>query len=511
MKLWLFLVVALVLGPLHAAPVPDYPGAGGIQPLAGNDADDDDEAADTLDAWLVAGEQALDQGRYKSARTELRKVLKEQPAHQAAARGLADALAAESDYREAARTLERVLAAAGDKSESATWARLGRTRLILGDYAGVTACADALFKLDADDIDGVLLSGRVLHDAGRYDEAAKVFLRVRQIAPANAPRAWRVEKGKRNPRVADLWSSAGECYFMLNLLHNANEAWGLALDADAWHMRTLAHMARLYLEQNHESSALVNYVGEGLRVNPQAADLHYWAAQAHFSQWRGGQGLKALEQCLKIAPDHYLALAYRAQRFISTDDYDAGRRDYERALKLNPRNIEALGAKALHGATLGLAGVYDEAEKAALSVNAKPARFYEIVADGLSERFRYHEALPLYDKAIACHGAHWTAWRGAGMAAMNKGDDVLGKKMLETAHKNDPLRNNKQTLNLLTLLDSYKNFERYESPDGRWRLLVHKSEARVMRDIYLEHLEEAWARLEKKYDFKPRIPLTIEA
>lgn len=508
MKLLLALLAALPFATLYAAPVPAYLHA---EPMQAAEAEADDEEADTLEGWLSAGEVALDMGRYKSARTEFRKVLKEQPGHQVAARGLADTMAAESDYKDAAKALEKVIAEAGEKTEPATWARLGRLRLNLGDYAGVTACADALFKLDKDDIDGVLLSGRVLYDAGRYEDAAKVFARVREIAPANTGKAWKFEKGKRQSHIAELWCSAGECYFMLNLLHNANTAWGNALSADEFHVRTLGWMARLYLEQNHHSSAMVNYVGEGLRHNAMAADLHFWASQVHFSQWRGGPGLKSLEQCLKIAPDHHLALAYRAQRLISTDDYDAGKKDYDRALKLNPRNMEALGAKALHGATLGLTDVYNDAEKSALSVNAKPARFYEIVADGLSERFRYHEALPLYEKAIACNPAHWTAYKGQGMAAMNKGDDVLGKKSLEIAHKNDPIRNNLQTLNLLTLLDSYKNFERYESPDGRWRLLVHKSEARVMKDIYIEHLDEAWARLEKKYDFKPRIPLTIEA
>ncbi|MCC6464045.1 MAG: tetratricopeptide repeat protein [Planctomycetes bacterium] len=160
---------------------------------------------------------------------------------------------------------------------------------------------------------------------------------------------------------------------------------------------------------------------------------------------------------------------------------------------------------------MGLEDVYAEAEKAVLSFNARPARFYEIVADGLSERFRYHEALPLYARTLEQNPKHWTAWRGQGMAAMNKGDDVLGKKSLATALDNDPLRNNLQTVNLLTLLDSYKNFERVESADGRWRLLVHKSEAAVMKDLYFEHLNASFNSMEKKYSFTPRLPLTIEA
>ncbi|MCA8913562.1 MAG: tetratricopeptide repeat protein, partial [Planctomycetes bacterium] len=159
----------------------------------------------------------------------------------------------------------------------------------------------------------------------------------------------------------------------------------------------------------------------------------------------------------------------------------------------------------------GMKDVYAEAEKAMLAINPKPARFYEIVADGLSERFRYTEALPLYKQALEANPEHWTAYRGQGLAAMNFGDDELGKKSLETALDKDPLRNNLQTVNLLTLLDSYKNFERVKTEDGRWNLLVHKSEAAVMKDLYLEHLNTNWEALIKKWDFTPDTPITVEA
>lgn len=503
MKL-LYALVALFALPAFAAEAPFY--LRGTPQLMQDKADPESE--DTPESWQADGLFALDVGRYKTAKASLRKVLKEQPANQVAARGLAETLIAEGEYKEAERTLARATAGSADPR---TLALQARNRLVLGDYKGAQELVDALLAANKDNIDAVAILARMQHDQGQYEEAEKTAERGRGIAVASRE-GWKIEPGKRKPELAELWCAAGECYFILNRLHDANSSWDNALMADDFHLRTRAWMARLYSEQPADSGVgATRHVQQTLEHNPGAADLHYWMAQVHFARWRGGQGLASLEQCLKINPEHHLGLAYRAQRLLYMDDYEGAKRDYDRALKLNPLNMEALGAKALHGKTLGLVDAYNDAERAALSLNPKPARFYEIVADGLSDRFRYVEALPLYEKAIASNPKHWTAYTGRGRAALNNGDDVLGKKSLEVALEKDAIRNNLQTLNLLRLLDSYKNFERYESPDGRWRLLVHKSESRVLRDMYLEHLNAAWAHLEKKYNFKPRIPLTIEA
>ena len=506
----LALLIALGLAPvMFAAEMPTH--AVKAQPAADEELDEelDEEESD----GVPDAEMALDAGRYKSAKLGFKNALKEDATNQHAARGLAETYFQIGDYKLAIRALEKCLEES-ETEETATLELLGRLQLEIGDYTAVEGTIDQLNGLEDQmaGMHGWMLKGHVLRLKGLYEEADKAYEEVRQIVLAQRTNAMKIDKSLgRQPLIADMWCNAGEAYYWRNRLHEANDCWGNALTADEYHMRSTAWMAQLYLEQNHDSSSHVNYSGFYLRHNENAAVMHLRYAQAHFYRWRGSQGMKELELALKINKDHLESLALRAVRYISTDQYDLGAKDYERALKNNPNYVEALGAKALHAATLGMTDVYDEVEQQVLGINPKPARFYEIIADGLSERFRYTESLPLYKKAIECNPKHWTAYKGQGMAAMNYGDDELGKESLEIALDKDPLRNNLQTVNFLTLLDSYDNFDRIVTEDGRWRLLIHKSESHVMKDLYIEHLDAAWDSLVAKYDFEPRIPVVVES
>ena len=476
----------------------------------------DDEPGEEAASAIVEGEQALSTGNYKSAKVAFKKALKESPASQVAARGLAEAYTQTGEYELALSAMEKVVeAGTAEKlaTERLTHVTCARLLFTLGKYDETLRVAQTLNSAtDGGDIDGLLLKGKVQLEQGLYDDAEKTLDAMRAVVQARRKTELAPKKTQdAAPDLADLWCSAGEGYFLLNRLHEANDSWTNALKADEFHLRTNLWMARLYLEQNHDSSTLVNYVEPMLKRNPNSSDLHLWRALALFFRWRAGEGRKEIDTALKLNPKNLDALCFRAAWLIGKDQYEQGQADYEAALALNPNCLRALGAKGLHGATLALTDVYAAAEKAALTINPKPAEFYEIIADGLSDRFRYVEALDFFERGIKANPKRWTLYRGQGLAAMNKGDDVLGKKSLETALDKDPLRNNLQTVNLLTLLDSYKNYQRIESEDGRFRLLVHNKEAKVMSVYYFRLLNEAWDAQCAKYGFKPRTPLTVES
>ena len=65
-----------------------------------------------------------------------------------------------------------------------------------------------------------------------------------------------------------------------------------------------------------------------------------------------------------------------------------------------------------------------------------------------------------------------------------------------------------ETKNTLTLLDSYKNYETFETPTTVLRL--NKKEAALLRPYFQAELDRAIATYEKKYQFKLTGPVQVE-
>ncbi|MHC4840643.1 MAG: tetratricopeptide repeat protein [Planctomycetota bacterium] len=509
--LMMLLALGLVSAVSQALVAAEAPEQTRLALLQDDEEEPDDEEED--EASLDNGLSSLSRGRYKAAKLEFKQLLKADKANQEAAFALAETYRLTGGYSLAVKTMEKVIEAAGENVTRKTLVMSARLQFETGDYPACTETVKTLLGLDPQDIDGLTLRGMMEFEFGKYDTAEKTFNQVRPAIKAKrkGPLQRDSDKATAEPDVADMWVSAGEAYFMLNRLHDANDCWQNALDADEYNQRATKWLSRLSLEQNHDSDVNVVYAGPYLRNNPNDAEMIWWTAQVDFYKWRSGAGMKKLARALKSNKSQPDVLAYRAVQLILTDQYDEGAKDYNRALKVNPYHTMALAAKGLHAKTLGLKELWKEADDAMRSINPKPAKFLEAIADGLSYRHRYQESLPLYKEALEDNPKAWTIYKGQGMAAMNFGDDVLGKKSLQTAHKNDPIRNNLRTLNLLTLLDSYKNYKRIESENGRWRLLIHKKEAHIMEDLYLEALDACYEDQKKKYNFEPHLPLVIES
>jgi tetratricopeptide (TPR) repeat protein len=77
---------------------------------------------------------------------------------------------------------------------------------------------------------------------------------------------------------------------------------------------------------------------------------------------------------------------------------------------------------------------------------------------------------------------------------------------LEKAFAGDSF--NQWTYNTLTLLDSFKNFVRFDTPN--FRVKLHQDQVAVLRPYVEELLEKAHATLSEKYGFKPEGPIHFE-
>jgi Flp pilus assembly protein TadD len=141
-----------------------------------------------------------------------------------------------------------------------------------------------------------------------------------------------------------------------------------------------------------------------------------------------------------------------------------------------------------------------------LNINPMYGEAYETAAHFFVINRRYDEGILAYRKAIQLKPDLWSARSELGVNLMRLGKDGEARQQLEECWTNGYQSNS--TKNSLTLLDSYKNFQTFETPTTILRL--HKKEAALLRPYFQSELDRALATYEKKYHYKLKGPVQVE-
>lgn len=180
----------------------------------------------------------------------------------------------------------------------------------------------------------------------------------------------------------------------------------------------------------------------------------------------------------------------------------------EEALKVAPRDGEAL---ALLGAAYYLlddAERFAAVEARALEANPKAARFYATAAEHAEREHRYPEAITLLEKALALDPDDWDALGMLGTGYSRIGEDDKARATLERAFDGDPF--NVRVYNLLAHFydKADKRYSWFEAAPMRVR--ADRDEAALLEKVVPSLLQEAERALTKKYGVAPKPPLHIE-
>jgi tetratricopeptide (TPR) repeat protein len=119
---------------------------------------------------------------------------------------------------------------------------------------------------------------------------------------------------------------------------------------------------------------------------------------------------------------------------------------------------------------------------------------------------RYEEGIAYYRKALELDPSLQRARAELGVNLMRLGLEKDAREQLEKAY--DEGYRNALTVNSLTLMDSYKNFQTYKTDNTIVRL--HKKEAELLRPYVEGELKRAIATYEKKYQLKLTTPVQVE-
>jgi tetratricopeptide (TPR) repeat protein len=141
-----------------------------------------------------------------------------------------------------------------------------------------------------------------------------------------------------------------------------------------------------------------------------------------------------------------------------------------------------------------------------LDINPMYGTAYETAGYFFVINRRYEEGIAAYRKALEIEPDLWSARAQLGVNLMRLGDEKEAREQLVECWNNG--FQSTQTKNSLTLLDSYKNFVTFTTPNTILRL--HKKEAALLRPYFQAELDRALATYEKKYHYKLNKPVQVE-
>ncbi|HTM47962.1 MAG TPA: tetratricopeptide repeat protein [Bryobacteraceae bacterium] len=217
-----------------------------------------------------------------------------------------------------------------------------------------------------------------------------------------------------------------------------------------------------------------------------------------------GKAAELAHEALKADPKLLEAQELLARLALEDNNPEKAVEEADKALKLSPNALDAMAIRA----TIDWMDDKKESPWMAkiLAINPKYGEAYATAGYFFVLNRRYEEGIELYKKAIALNPNLWSARSQLGINLMRLGREHDAREQLEIAFNNG--QKDDQTTNTLNLMDSYKNFQMFETDNTILRL--HKKEAEILRPYFEAELKRAIATYEKKYKIKLDRPVQLE-
>lgn len=374
-----------------------------------------------------------------------------------------------------------------------------------------------------------LLSGVVARDPLALDARVELGLCYRQRGERAREKAvWNQffddhDAGSLDMKDARVLRLLGVAAHYLGSYQDANDTLRDAValakqQKDAFEIaRSNIEWAALFLEKYRADNAEES-LAEALEFDPESPDA--LALMASVRLERGNRVTDAEEHIEKALRGNKLqpvALALRAEIFIDNEQYEDA---LPITAQLIAQNSTDLVAHSLRAAALFLLErpADFEAEKTrTLAINPTYSTFFRTVAERLTVQHHYDEAVALLEQAVALQPKDYYALSELGSGYLRLGADDKGLESLRRAWKGD--RYNRRTLNLLNLFEKTipagytvvtTDIDAAKKGQGGLRLRIPKAEESLLLPLLVPMIQAEWKDLTARYEFTPKLPLTLE-
>jgi tetratricopeptide (TPR) repeat protein len=368
----------------------------------------------------------------------------------------------------------------------------GRIDNITGDYAQALSHLNAIQNFAGLSAAAQYEKARVLAETGKRNEATALY---KGIVDAYQNGVYR--------RAADLFYVA-KALWATEYFNDANDVFKVVTQSDPQNAEAFSAWGDLLLEKYQQPIAIDSY-RDALKIDPQMPEAQLGLTKA-LALSDPEKSQQALDAVFKVNPNYPDARLELADELIGSEQYDNAETEISKAQQVNPQSAAAFTLLAAINYLRGNMGEFEKYVQKVLQTNPTYSDLYYTLADSCVSVRLYKEAVAFAREAIRINPNDYKSMSLLGVNLMRIGEEDEGKAMLEKAFEGDPF--NVWTFNTLTLLDSFTNFEQFDTP--HFHVKLHKKEAAPLKPYVSELLEKAYKELSAKYGFEPEYPISFE-
>jgi tetratricopeptide (TPR) repeat protein len=366
---------------------------------------------------------------------------------------------------------------------------------------GQLDAAEQLFRSVTDDPSALrarLLLGRLLMERGRPAEARPLLSSL--IASYH--------RDELDPDRAANLSYVAMAARALGKMHEANDTFREAAEADRGRVETQLEWAQLFLDKYDQKHAAESVLA-ALATNKHSPLAHVLMARLQLLESLDfAEADAALTRALAVNPQLVAAYVTRASMALRNVDIAHAEQELARALAINPNDLEALSVRAAARFLDDDASGFAEQERGVLTRNPRYSRFYSIVAEYAEWEHRYPEIVSMARRALGIDPDDALARATLGLNLLRMGDEEAGLSELHKAWERDHF--NVQVYNTLNLYDEAIRPNYVDFSAKPFRIRLHKQERAILEPYLVPLLTRAYADMRARYAFTPEGPLRIE-
>lgn len=368
----------------------------------------------------------------------------------------------------------------------------GRVNHLTGSYARAIVHFDSILSNAAVGVGANYGKARALTETGKREEAVAIYNRLIRNFQDDLVR-----------NQDDLIYVAGAMQ-ATEYFYDANDVYKFITQNNPRNAEAFVAWGDLLAEKYNEPESIASYQ-DALEIDPKMPEANLGLAK-QLALTDPEKSAQALQLAMEANPNYVDGHIFVASQQIESEQYDRAQETLTKALAVNPESAEAFSLAAAIHFVRGNKEEFDRNVQRVLSVNPQYGNLYYILAENCVSLRLYKEAVEFAREAVRLNPRDFKSMSLLGMNLLRLGEEQAGKEFLEKAYEGD--RFNVWSVNTLTLLDSFVNFDRYASPN--FKIMLHKKESAQLRPYVTDLLEKAYRELSAKYEFKPETPIVFE-